>query len=140
MHLPAKILAVAIALALTACGALAPEQQSTPSGIAPILTSEEAFDDQTFARPTEARVTHVSLDLAMDFNAKSIGGTATLDLLAADHASEIVLDSNGLRVSSVSDEAGNALEFALGETVEGKGEPLTIQLPQQRLERGCGTG
>ncbi|WP_337661436.1 M1 family metallopeptidase [Erythrobacter sp. Alg231-14] len=99
------------------------------------MTSEEASDDQTFAKPQEARVTHIDLNLAMDFDANTIGGTATLDILAAAEASEIILDSNGLRVSAVTDEAGNALKFNLGETAEGKGEPLTIQLPAQKLER-----
>ncbi len=122
-------------LLLAGCGGLASQDAAQRGDIAPILTSEEAFDDQTFAKPAEARVTHIDLDLAMDFDAKTIGGTATLDVLAADNASEIILDSNGLRVSAVTDEAGNALKFALGEVVESKGEPLTIGLPDQKLER-----
>jgi len=122
---------------LAGCGDLISQDAGKRGAIAPILTSDEAFDDQTFAKPQEARVTHIDLDLAMDFDAKTIAGTATLDVLAADGASEIVLDSNGLRVSGVTDEAGNALSFELGETVEGKGEPLTIQLPAQKLERGA---
>ena len=122
-------------LLLAGCGDMVSQDTGQRGAIAPILTSAEAFDDQTFADLQEARVTHIDLDLAMDFDAKTIGGTATLDILAADEASEIILDSNGLRVSAVTDEAGDALEFALGEQVEGKGEPLTIQLPAQKLER-----
>lgn len=122
-------------LLLAGCGGLASQDAAQRGDIAPILTSEEAFDDQTFAKPAEARVTHIDLDLAMDFDAKTIGGTATLDVLAADNASEIIIDSNGLRVSAVTDETGNVLEFDLGETVDGKGEPLTIQLPAQKLAR-----
>ncbi|MEO9801088.1 M1 family aminopeptidase/hydrolase, partial [Parasphingorhabdus sp.] len=122
---------------LAGCGGLVSQDTAKQGEIAPILTSEEAFDDQTFAKPQEARVTHIDMDLALDFDEKTIGGTATLDVLAADLASEIILDSNGLRVSAVTDEAGNALKFDLGETVEGKGEPFTIQLPAQKLERGA---
>ncbi|MEP1423088.1 MAG: M1 family metallopeptidase [Erythrobacter sp.] len=122
---------------LAGCGDLVSQDPDQRGEIAPILTSEEAFDDQTFAKPQEARVTHVDLDLAMDFDAKTISGTATLDILAADEASEVILDSNGLRVSAVTDQTGDALEFALGETVEGKGEPLTIELPAQELERSA---
>ena len=134
MRVYVSLLLVPFALALAGCADLfsqAPEQRGQ---IAPILTSEEAFDDQTFAKPQEARVTHIDLDLTMDFDAKTIGGIATLDVLAADGASEIVLDSNGLRISAVTDADGNALTFELGETVEGKGEPLTIALPAQTLE------
>jgi aminopeptidase N len=124
-------------LLLAGCGDLISQDTGQRGKIAPILTSEEAFDDQTFAQPQEARVTHINLDLAMDFEAKTIGGTATLDVLAADEADKIILDSNGLRVSAVTDEAGNALSFELGDTVEGKGEPLTIELSTQKLERGA---
>lgn len=135
MRIHLSILIIPFLLLLAGCGQLFSEDVSQRSAIAPILTSEEAFDDQTFARPQEARVTHVDLDLAMDFTAKTIGGTAILDVLAADGAREIILDSNGLRISKVTDEAGNALNFALGTPVEGKGEPLTIALPAQQLER-----
>jgi len=126
MRLHLSSLAPAFALILAACSAedLPPEERI----VAPILTTEEAFDEFTFARPQEARVTHVALDLALDFDAKTIGGTATLDVLSAPDASEIVLDSNGLQVASVTDADGAPLTFAMGETVEGKGEPLTIQL------------
>lgn len=137
MRIHVSFLILPFLFLLAGCGGLVSQDTDQRGEIAPILTSEEAFDDQTFAKPKEARVTHIDLDLAMDFDAKTIGGTATLDVLAADEASEIILDSNGLRVSAVTDEAGNALMFDLGETVEGKGEPLTIQLPAQKLERGA---
>ncbi|MEL7218380.1 MAG: M1 family metallopeptidase [Pseudomonadota bacterium] len=120
---------------LAGCGDLFSQDTGQRGKIAPILTSEEAFDDQTFAKPEEARVTHIDLDLAIDFDAKTIGGKATLDILAADTANEITLDSNGLVVSAVTDQAGNALSFELGKTVEGKGEPLAIELPATKLER-----
>ncbi|HET6941308.1 MAG TPA: aminopeptidase, partial [Sphingomicrobium sp.] len=45
--------------------------------IAPILDTPEAKDDASYARPLEARVYHVALDLNVDFDAKRIGGTAT---------------------------------------------------------------
>lgn len=138
MRALASILVLPFLFLLAGCGGLFSQDTTDRAKIAPILTSEQAFDDQTFAKPQVARVTHLDLDLVMDFDAKTMGGTAILDVLAADGASEIILDSNGLRVSSVTDEAGNALEFNLGETVEGKGEPLTIQLPAQKLERADG--
>ena len=37
-------------------------------------------DPHSFARPTEARVTHVGLDLVVDFERRVLRGTATLDL------------------------------------------------------------
>ena len=122
---------------LAGCNDLVSRDTAQRGAIAPILSSEEAFDDQTFARPREARVTHVDLDLAIDFDAKTIGGKAILDILAAEEAREIILDSNGLRISAVTDQAGDALSFELGEAVEGQGEPLTIQLPARKLKQGA---
>ena len=107
---------------LSACQAPAESERM----VAPVLTSAQALDDFTFARPTEARVTHLALDLDLDFDAQSIAGTATLDIDASEGASEIVLDSDGLQVESITNGAGDALDWQMGEYVADKGEPLTI--------------
>ena len=125
-------LPAAAILSLTACGDFPADGGEAERMIAPILTSAEAFDDDTFAQPQVARVTHVSLDLDLDFAARDISGKATLDIAAADGAQEIVLDSNGLEIVSVTDAEGAPLEWELGETVEGKGEPLTIAMGDAR--------
>lgn len=96
--------------------------------IAPILTSADALDPSTYARPQIARVTHIDLDLALDFAAKAVGGTASLDVLAAPGATELVLDSNGLGVSRVTDASGRELPFAIGKGVAGKGGPLIVTM------------
>jgi aminopeptidase N len=100
--------------------------------VAPILTTEDAQDPWTFAQPEVARVTHVALDLALDFEDKSVGGTATLDILAEPGADTVVLDTNGLEIEGVADTEGNALPFELGEAVEGKGRPLSVTLGDKR--------
>src|SRR5690606_25987139 len=103
-------------------------QEREAPAVSPILASEDAHDPWTFARPEVARVTHVALDLTLDFAGQAVGGTATLDVQAQPGAREVVLDSQGLRIASVTDEAGRALPFAVGEAVEGKGAPVTITL------------
>lgn len=124
MRLPRP--AAFLAFALAACSTS--EEPPEELVVAPILTSAEAQDEFTWAKPTEARVVHVSLDLGLDFEAQQVGGTATLDIAAADGAREIVLDSNGLEVSSVTDGEGEPLEFDIGDNPDGdeKGEPFTI--------------
>src|SRR5690606_6694066 len=77
--------------------------------VAPILTGEEARDTMTYAQPQIARVTHVALDLALDFEAKDISGTATLDILPEPGADTVILDSDGLQIEAVTDQEGNAL-------------------------------
>jgi aminopeptidase N len=88
----------------------------------------DAVDAQSYARPREARVTHVHLDLEADFAAKTIGGTATLDVLAQPGATEIVLDALDLEVARVTDGGGRALPWTMGPKAEDKGSPFTIKL------------
>ena len=125
---------LALLLASTACTTMETTPVSTAVGpdrmVSPILTSPEAVDTLTYAQPQVARVTHVALDLALDFDSKRVGGTAELTVLAAHGAQEIVLDSNGLQIEQVTDGAGRALAYTMGEPDPrgGKGAPLTITL------------
>lgn len=115
------------ALALTAAAPRPAAPASVPA-IAPILTTPEAIDTLTWARPQVARVTHVDLDLNVDFAAKRIAGTATLDVLAAKGAKEIVLDSDGLEIAKITDERGRPLRWTKGPHDDEKGEALTVAL------------
>lgn len=101
---------------------------AAPLPVAPILTTPEARDVRSFARPQVARVTHVDLDLVADFDAKTMSGSAALDVLAAKGADEIVLDTLGLKVSRVTDAAGRELPWILGASDKELGAPLTVQL------------
>ena len=128
------VFSLAILLAMTACAGVPgePVGSTAPSAamVAPILTSPEAVDTLTHAQPQVARVTHVALDLDLDFDARRVGGTAELTVLAAPGAEEIVLDTNGLEIAQVTDGQGRALSHTVGETAAegGKGAPLTIRL------------
>ncbi len=113
------------ALALTALAAPAAAQVAK---IAPILTTPEAKDVWTYAQPQIARVTHTDVKLTADFATKTMSGTATLDVLAAPGAKEIVLDTDDLAIASITDAKGKPLPFAIGEAKPELGAPLTIQL------------
>ncbi|WP_395645565.1 M1 family metallopeptidase [Terricaulis sp.] len=84
-------------------------------------------DPDSYARPDEARVTHVSIDLKADFERKVLAGWARLDIVARPDAREIVLDVDGLAIGSVSGN-GRELPFTIGAAQEGHGSPMTIQL------------
>lgn len=120
------------ALALNACSKEKASQGSETAMVSPILTSDDAKDPYSYAQPEIARVTHVALDLDLDFNANNVGGTATLDILAADGADSIILDTMGLDISSVTAADGGDLPFVLGETKEDLGTPLTVTIGEQR--------
>jgi leukotriene-A4 hydrolase len=124
----------AAALTLSACQA-SETNTASPSGeerptaqIAPILTTPDAKDDASYARPLEARVHHVALDLTVDFDAKRIGGTATLDIDRKPDAKEIVLEDKGLEIASITDGEGQPLQYKVGAADPKLGAPLAVTL------------
>ena len=129
---------IAMLLATTACTttqrvADGSDLASSAAPVAPILTSAQAIDEESWAEPQKARVTHVALDLDLDFARQRVAGTATLDVMAKPGVSEIVLDDRGLQISSITDGAGRMLEWSVGAAAEGeKGAPLTIGLDGAR--------
>jgi aminopeptidase N len=127
--LPAAFLAF-LAACSPAADQKAPKTEETAAErmVAPVLDSPDAKDPQSYARPLEARVTHVALDLKADFAAKRLGGTATLDVQSKPGAKEIVLDTKGLQLQAVTNGEGKPLPYALGKADEALGAPLTIQL------------
>lgn len=95
---------------------------------APILTTSEAKDAWTHAVPEVARVTHVDLNLDVDFASRTLAGVATLDVLAAAGAKEIVLDVDDLDVIAVTCPKGKPLPFTVGPRDKELGSALTVQL------------
>ena len=87
-------------------------------------------DIHSFAVPEEARVTHVDLDLRTRFEDHRLAGSATLDLEIVGPGHTVVLDTRDLDVEAVTDTAGNALVWALGESDSVLGTPLTVELPE----------
>jgi aminopeptidase N len=123
----------AAALVLAGCqmsedNSAAPAENQQEAQIAPILTTPEAKDTASYARPLEARVHHVALDLNVDFEAKRIGGTATLDIDRKPDAKEIVLDDKGLEIESIADGAGQPLQWKVGAADPKLGSPLAVTL------------
>jgi len=106
--------------------------QAEPAAVAPILTTPEAVDTETYAQPQVARVTHVALDLLADFERKEMRGTATLDILAAPGAREIILDDKGLVIEKIADADGRPLQWTVGASDENKGAPLTVRIGAAR--------
>ncbi len=95
--------ALMLPASLSACASVDATQDNRPAMVAPVLTSADASDPFSYARPQEARVTRVDLDLALDFATKTVSGTATLDVLAKPGTNAVVLDSKGLEIRSVTD-------------------------------------
>src|SRR3546814_2517494 len=67
-------------------------------------------------------------DLAADFDAHVLAGTATLDIAAAKDAQKIVLDDNGMIIKGITDANGAALSHEVGPRDAIHGATLTIRL------------
>lgn len=97
------------------------------------LAVHAAQDVHSFANADEVRVTHVALDLDVNFEKKMLEGTATLDLKRLNaSADEVVLDSRDLgfeKVEVLVNGKWQPADWNLGEPVKALGQPVTIQLP-----------
>ncbi len=125
------------ALLLASCQTEAPpaDPGAGTAQIAPILDTPDSVDPYSYAKPLEARVANVDLDLALDFAAKKVAGTATLDVIARPGVKQVILDSKGLEVAGVTDAEGKPLQWTLGTADPAKGAPLSITLPGDGKQR-----
>ena len=98
-----------------------------------------ARDIHSFARPEEARVTHVALDLRADFAAKTLSGRATLTLQRAPGAT-VVLDTRDLAIESVTDARAGPCSSRSATATPILGRPLTVPCPAGVRRSSSATG
>jgi leukotriene-A4 hydrolase len=82
-------------------------------------------DIHSFARPDEAVVKHLALDLEVDFERKRLSGTATLEIDNVSGGNQLVLDIQGLEIRAVTI-AGEPARYDIGAEKPFLGRPLTI--------------
>jgi aminopeptidase N len=123
-----RLFTCACLVATAACRDAVPNSMTAPPPATPPPSNAVVRDPHSAARPEEARVTHVALDLAADFTARTLAGTATLTLARTGSAPTLVLDTSDLTIVRVTDAAGHALGHALGARDPVLGQPLTITL------------
>ena len=99
-------------LALFACESPSPEQAVEGSEAA----APDRSDYHSYARPQEARITHLDLRLDVDFEAKQLSGFARYDIEQAEGADSLTLDVRNLNIQRVTAGTG-AQERELGYTV-----------------------
>jgi aminopeptidase N len=86
------------------------------------------MDQHSHARPASVRVTHISLDLDVDFVAKRLAGSVELVLDRRDRSAPLVLDQQGLAIAGVTGADGSARDFTIAAEQDKLGSALTIQL------------
>ncbi len=91
-------------------------------------------DESSYAEPDRVRITHLGLDLTVDFSAKQLSGTATLDMgWHDDTANTLILDTRELAISKIEGGDGTGdwkpLTFELAKADAILGSKLTIHMP-----------
>jgi len=94
----------------------------------------QANDPNSYAQPDQVRVTHLDLDLAIDFPHRQLDGQATLKLEWANpQAQSLVLDTRDLEIARIealgSDGKATPLTYALAPRDKELGSKLTIAAP-----------
>jgi aminopeptidase N len=83
-------------------------------------------EPHSYAQPNQAVITHLDLDIKVDFETEIISGTASYSITNND-ASEIILDSKFLDIENVQAD-GKDTNFILGTFDETLGNPLKIAI------------
>ncbi|TDK31607.1 M1 family metallopeptidase [Luteimonas terrae] len=130
----------ALLLALLAVGCQResgdPTAVTPTNGPAPAAASDR--DEHSYAEPEKVVTEDLALDIALDFDAKTIAGTATYTLQWKDpSATQLVLDTRDLTISKVEGEANGQwqpLQYALAEADATLGSKLTIETPARNAK------
>ena len=85
-------------------------------------------DAHSHARPQEAVITHLDLDISVDMVARTIAGTATYKLHRSGGDS-VVFDTDGLQIEKVAQVDGGELQYTLGDS-SFLGRAIRIALPK----------
>ncbi|WP_043690583.1 M1 family metallopeptidase [Luteimonas huabeiensis] len=134
-----SIQSAAWALALAVLALAGCSREPSPDAATPVPTKETAVaadrDEHSYAEPTQVVVDDLALDLDLDFDSRTLAGTATYTLdWKDDNATELVLDTRALTIERVEGEADgqwSPLQFALDAPHLTLGSRLAIQVPQR---------
>ncbi len=87
-------------------------------------------DIHSFSKPNIARVTNLHWKAVIDFDKRVISAIATWDILSSGSATEIILDTKGLRIEKINTDKGDALNFKLSDEDALLGRALIISIPK----------
>lgn len=101
---------------------------------APLAAAPTARDPHSNARPEEISVSHLHLDLTVDFDARRLAGSARLALERHAPSDRLWLDTRGLEILSVKLGDGTAALFELGPDDAILGRSLAIAVGPETRE------
>jgi aminopeptidase N len=131
-HRSPLALLLALLPCLAACAAQTANPPVAPSSAVRVV-QEISQDPQSFAKPAEAAVEHLKLDLTVDFPQKRLTGRASLRIANKAGAEHLILDTRDLDIQRVTLDSGQATRFTLRDPVPLLGRALEIEItPQTR--------
>lgn len=100
------------------------------SGLSPL-------DPSSFSRPELVKVTHIALNLNVNFDRKVLSGSTELTVEKVDETvNEVILDTLKLKISSIYNASSQEkLKYELSDTLPEYGTKLTVQLPSDVHDR-----
>ncbi len=129
--------ALLLALLAVGCQRESGEQTAVTPATGPAPAAVDR-DEHSYAEPDKVVTEDLALDIALDFDAKTIAGTATYTLQWKDpSATQLVLDTRDLTISKVEGEAGGQwqpLQYALAQADATLGSKLTIETPARNAK------
>ncbi|MDA8886184.1 M1 family metallopeptidase [Bacteroidia bacterium] len=85
-------------------------------------------DAHSFANFNDIRVSHISLNLATDFDKKVLKGTAKLFIKNYSNSKKLILDTKKLSIAKVTLDDGEETQFVLGPESDIFGQAMTIDI------------
>jgi leukotriene A-4 hydrolase/aminopeptidase len=99
-----------------------------------LSSSPAANDPHSFSRPDQVEVTHLLLDLTVDFTTRQIAGKASLNIENKTGSSQLILDTRDLQIERVTlGGSESTTTFILGEPQPYLGQPLTIEISPETM-------
>ncbi|TQM17197.1 aminopeptidase N [Pseudoxanthomonas sp. 3HH-4] len=135
-----RSLALLMSCAAVLVAGCSKEPESAPVAATPKPAIEKVVDrdEHSYAEPQKVAIADLALDIAVDFDTRTIGGTATYTLDWKDKAAtQLVLDTRDLTIEKVEGEANNAwapLQYALAAKDPVLGSKLTIETPARNAK------
>src|SRR4051794_18118715 len=86
---------------LTDCQMGGASKAETPKEKVEPMSNANRKDSHSFAKPDEAVVTHLDLDIALDFDKKELSGKATLQIDNKTKPAQLMLDTRDLTITRV---------------------------------------
>lgn len=113
-----------------------PAPASEPAPPAEPAPPTRRHDEHSYAEPEQVTIADIALDLALDFDARRIEGTATYTLQWKDpQATQLALDTRALDIQRVegasADGAWTPLRHVLAEADPILGSRLTVEAPER---------